>query len=242
MNEHKSDCNCKCSEENESKENNYEEFFGKTFGNWTILNAPIHGKKYREILFLAKCKCGRQKYISIIGLKRKSNNCSGCSKEKTIENPTELIGKIFGKWKVIGEKQKKREICVLCECKCGEKKFVAIKNLINGISKGCASCVMIKGDYLPHKLRHIWTLMKDRCKNMRYKDYAARGIKVCDRWINSFENFLEDMRERPTEEHEIDRIDVNGNYEPTNCRWVTRSENCLNKRNSKANRRVINVN
>lgn len=84
-----------------------------------------------------------------------------------------------------------------------------------------------------------WIRMKGRCynpKNHGYKWYGGRGIKVCDRWINSFEAFLADMGPRPSKKHSLDRFpDVNGNYEPKNCRWATSREQQMNKRN---NRRI----
>lgn len=70
-----------------------------------------------------------------------------------------------------------------------------------------------------------WTSLKGRCynpKNPLYKWWGARGIKVCDRWLNSFEAFHEDMGDRPSSKHSLDRINVNGDYEPSNCRWATR--------------------
>lgn len=77
----------------------------------------------------------------------------------------------------------------------------------------------------------IWVNMRQRCnnpKNPKYKDYGGRGIVVCEHW-NSFANFAADMGERP-DSHSIDRIDVNGNYEPSNCRWATAKLQRANQR------------
>lgn len=79
-----------------------------------------------------------------------------------------------------------------------------------------------------------WRAMIDRCNNKtikNYSNYGARGIKVCDRWLNSFENFLHDMGLRPTG-LSLDRIDNNGDYAPSNCRWATRKEQQQNTRKS----------
>ncbi len=78
-----------------------------------------------------------------------------------------------------------------------------------------------------------WFEMKRRCydsKRKYYKNYGGRGIKVCDRWLESFEIFYEDMGDKPSDNHSLDRIDVDGNYEPSNCKWSDRTEQCYNQR------------
>lgn len=81
----------------------------------------------------------------------------------------------------------------------------------------------------------IWEGMRKRCRNETekcYKDYGGRGIKVCERW-SRFENFYADMGPRPSPKHSIDRINVDGDYEPGNCKWSTRREQSINRRTTK---------
>ena len=146
----------------------------------------------------------------------------------------------------------KRHYTYKCKCKCGNTILVRGSALLTGNTKSCGCLNKQKGKniLLGYQLGmngvkdkngkrtaeyNCYLKMKSRCyglNNAKYKNYGGRGIKVCDRWLNSFENFLEDMVLRPSNLHSIDRINVDGNYEPSNCRWGTISEQASNKTNT----------
>lgn len=96
--------------------------------------------------------------------------------------------------------------------------------------------LLVASDYVYPPGYNTWVSMKSRCYNTshgRYKDYGGRGIKVCERWIESFQNFIDDMGNKPGKDYSLDRIDNNGNYEPSNCRWATREQQQANTRQIK---------
>lgn len=131
-----------------------------------------------------------------------------------------------------------------CICKCGAISNYTASNLETGNSTCCLTCRANKGIIHGHAIREntspeyrSWQSMRTRCTNENsevYSYYGGRGITICDRWLASFENFLADMGLRPDISYSLDRIDVNGNYEPTNCRWATRSIQSYNRRKSKS--------
>jgi len=134
---------------------------------------------------------------------------------------------------------RRSEITLLCKCKCGTIGKYALTKLHTGNTKSCG-CLQKELMHIEKATHHlsktseygIWIAMRDRCsnpKNKAYRLYGNKGIKVCERWLNSFENFIADMGERPTLNHSIDRFpDKNGNYEPNNCRWATQKQQTRN--------------
>jgi len=113
-----------------------------------------------------------------------------------------------------------------CSCKCGNKEIlVSARDLVHYNRKGCGVCHDTK-----HPLYSIWRGIISRCEDLTNKDYGGRGIKIHKDWKDEFLNFVEYVGDRPTLHHSIDRIDVNGNYEPGNVRWATAFEQARNKR------------
>ena len=126
-----------------------------------------------------------------------------------------------------------------CKCKCGKIKDIRFNSIRMGhtTSCGCLRKETCKNINLSHNLSNTpeyraWMSMKQRClnsKNEKYPHYGGRGIKICQRWIDSFENFLLDVGLKPSSKHSLDRKNVDGNYTPKNCHWATAKEQGRNK-------------
>jgi hypothetical protein len=123
----------------------------------------------------------------------------------------------------------------LCQCDCGNTKVIARQSFIRGKAQtcGCLQIASVKtaNGISRHELYDTWKTMIRRCDDSEYvdyKNYGGRGITVCVRWYE-FENFVADVGERP-EGLTLDRVDNDGNYEPSNCRWATASEQAQNSR------------
>ena|SRR5688572_24668095 len=134
----------------------------------------------------------------------------------------DLTGKTFGKLTVVSLFSTYPAITKYnCICECGKRKVVQGSALTSGHTKTCGCSKITHGmSYTP--TYQIWQSMIQRCTNpnaLNYKYYGGRGITVCERWMK-FENFLEDMGERPAPDLSLDRINNDGNYEPSNCEWT----------------------
>ena len=144
-----------------------------------------------------------------------------------------LTGSIYGNLTVLSSLRKNNRIYWLCECSCGELNEVQTGNLTGGKTNSCGCREQMKTHGMTKtKAYHIWQGAKNRCfnkNNDHYHRYGGRGISMCDDWANSFESFYEHIGDMPSENHEIDRIDNNKNYEPKNVRWTTRHENNINR-------------
>jgi len=159
--------------------------------------------------------------------------------ERIVKNRLKQIGQSF-------RTHRKRSRSAVFQCECGNKKVIVCDGVKNGHTTSCGcfqrELNVARSTTHGHKSRMTpsseylsWTNLKKRCldsSNTAYPDYGGRGITVCDRWKNSFQAFLDDMGTK-LPGMEIDRINNDGNYEKSNCKWSTRTEQARNKRDNR---------
>ena len=183
-----------------------------------------------------------------------STKSCGCFRDESIAKVKfeDLTGRKFNKLTVVrflepSERENKTRSW-LCKCECGNFVQVNASKLKTGHTRSCGCLVNEhisnlnrKYEYSNKRLYSIYEAMLDRCNNpnsSKYHNYGGRGIKVCQEWIESYDTFAQwafDSGYAPLAkrgECTLDRVDVNGNYEPNNCRWITNSEQQLNRRNN----------
>lgn len=220
---------------------------GTEFGNWTVIERAATGKHR----YLCRCVCGVERTV-LVGLLRSGRSTScGCTSKQVV-----FPGERFERLEVIDcdGRSNTGQRTYSCQCDCGNTvSGVESWNLRSGNTKSCGCLRVEKAVGNDYAKRHgwygtpthrSWASALNRCTNPNSIDwdrYGGRGITFCDRWNpksgGCFENFLADMGERPddcrpsgTAEYSLDRINVNGNYEKSNCRWATIAQQQANRR------------
>jgi dimeric dUTPase (all-alpha-NTP-PPase superfamily) len=216
---------------------------GRQFGNLTVINLIEESRHHVNKRWMCRCDCGteivRDGRSLMRGLtKGILTTCGKCIERKN----SNLEGKRFGRLAVLKKAEKSRYW--ECHCDCGTQKAIDGYNLLKGITNSCG-CIsrerLIERNKAnsTHNMRntrlyHIWDTMKARCLrpiSKDYKNYGARGITICEEWRSQFEDFYQWAMGNGYQSHlTLDRIDVNGNYEPSNCRWATAKQQGNNTR------------
>lgn len=227
---------------------------GKRFGRFSVMKRMPNNKDGRT-MWLCRCDCGNERVVAGKSLRNGHTQSCGClNKEITSQlSVKDRVGERFGRLVVIERADDyaapngNRHVCWKCKCDCGNETAVDACLLATGHTKscGCLKKEKLTAGNVKHggrydRLYKVLANMKNRCYNASsddYKYYGGRGIKICDEWLNSYEAFKAWAISSGYDENAkhgdctIDRIDVNGNYEPSNCRWVSMAVQSKNRRN-----------
>lgn len=219
---------------------------GEKYNSLTVIENMGHNAKH-EAIYKCRCDCGREKIIRKKDFARGyTKSCGECKRnKKDIE-----IGSKFNNLTVIeaNHRNKYGRPAYLCKCTCGNETLATKSQLTSGMKKSCGCLIPKTGmknlgieekEYYHSKtkLYKVYHGMKQRCNNQNvkaYKNYGARGIKLCDEWENDYKTFeIWALSHGYNEGLTIERKDVNKGYCPDNCCWITKKEQGYNKRNTR---------
>lgn len=208
---------------------------GKRFGRLVVLGRTENRGK--NVCWVCQCDCGNVKEATTMLLRSGNTKSCGCLlKETSSKTATkEIIGQRFGKLTVISRHgtHKRGGALWKCQCECGNECIAKTSDLTRGSTTSCG-CNRGKHHMTDTRLYRIWKGMKSRCyypNNDNYDYYGGRGIEICEEWRDNFEEFRNwALQNSYNDDLSIDRIDVDGNYEPSNCRWVDWKTQCNNRR------------
>jgi len=213
---------------------------GQKFGRLTVIKYV--GSAKGGALWECKCECGGMKKVESYSLRSGNTQSCGCLHREYLQKRTSLdtdfTGKQIGKLTVVELAGIKNGVHFwTCKCECGNDIELRGVNLAKGLTKscGCSNPVGKRTHGLASTpIYNVWNTMKSRCQNeghINYENYGGRGITFCHKW-RTFEGFHEDMGSEYKEGLTLERIDPNGNYEPSNCKWATTVEQGNNKTNN----------
>lgn len=217
---------------------------GQKYHRWTVLEQAGLSKD-QKILWRCRCDCGMERLVRGYKLTNGDSKSCGCIKHRPSWRRKDLTGKVFGRLTVLSLAASRRPgfLRWLCQCYCGNQKEVLAQDLRNGhtTSCGCRKLeITSRGANRSHGMSKTpeyttWCSIMARCKNLSDPRYGGRGIRMFQGWLGErgFERFYEHVGPKPSPNHQLERINNDGHYEPGNVRWATRIENSRNKRNTR---------
>ena len=230
------------------------DLIGQRFGRLEVL-FRVENDKDGRTRWLCKCDCGNEREVLGKCLRNGHTQSCGCLNKEVVSLKSfkDRTNERYGRLLVISRASDyvapngKKHVMWKCVCDCGNETVVDVCQLVQGHTKSCG-CIanenartfnFVHGGR-KDRLYHVFANMKNRCYNSNatdYKYYGGRGIEICDEWRDNYAVFREWALNNGYDENAakgkctIDRIDVNGNYEPANCRWVDMKTQSRNRRN-----------